>query len=204
LVRPARAHSCGCKSRRELITANEVKRNCVRVTERGEEARSINREPMDKNRIEGAAWQGERARIREALVIKARWRKSGGCAMKECVLTRGDLALCLKGRRGDTEREVSRGHSSRRYGAKGRRSRRGSALVIDDGLSQMFAQAKLADLVNRVKPEKPRQRGTGFAEPASRDLGHRVGCNTSPVTSTTSTARCGPACQVVWEGRGRV
>jgi hypothetical protein len=31
------------------------------VTERGEEAWSINREPMDKNRIEGAAEQGERA-----------------------------------------------------------------------------------------------------------------------------------------------
>jgi hypothetical protein len=37
-VRPAWAHSCGCKSRRKLITANEVKRNCVRATERGEEA----------------------------------------------------------------------------------------------------------------------------------------------------------------------
>ena len=68
-------------------------------------------EPMDKNWIEGAAEQGERAEYRKALVIKARWRKSGGCAAKECVLTRGDLALCLKGRRGDTEREVSRGHS---------------------------------------------------------------------------------------------
>jgi hypothetical protein len=34
-------------------------------------------------------------------VIKAKWRKSGGCAEKECVLTWGDLALCLKGRRGD-------------------------------------------------------------------------------------------------------
>ena len=56
-------------------------------------------EPMDKNRIEGAAEQGERAKFREALVIKAEWRKSGGCAVKECVLTRGDLALCLKGRR---------------------------------------------------------------------------------------------------------
>ena len=54
---------------------------------------------MDKNRIEGAAWQGERTRNRKALVIKARWRKSGGCAVKECVLTRGDLASCLKGRR---------------------------------------------------------------------------------------------------------
>ena len=58
-VRPAGAHSCGCKFRRKLITANEAKRNC---------------EPMDKNRREGAAEQGERARNREALVIKARRR----------------------------------------------------------------------------------------------------------------------------------
>jgi len=70
-------------------------------------------EPMDKNRIEGAAEQGERARNREALVIKAKRRRSGGCAVKECVLTWGDLALCLKGRRCEPEREVSRGHSSR-------------------------------------------------------------------------------------------
>jgi hypothetical protein len=71
-----------------------------------------NCEPMDKNRIEGAAEQGERARFREALVIKAKRRKSGGCVVKECVLTRGDLALWLKGRRGNTEQEVSRGRSS--------------------------------------------------------------------------------------------
>jgi hypothetical protein len=82
-----------------LITANEVKRNCVRVTDRGKEAWSVSREPMDKNRIEGDAEQGERAKDREALVIKARWRRSGGCAVKECVLTWGDLASCLKGRR---------------------------------------------------------------------------------------------------------
>ena len=80
-------------------------------------------EPMDKNRIEGAAEQGERARNRKALVIKARRRKSGGCAVKECVLTWGDLALWLKGRRGDTEREVSRGRSSYRSGVKGRTRR---------------------------------------------------------------------------------
>jgi len=54
---------------------------------------------MNKNRIEGAAEQGERAETREALVLKAKWRKSGGCAAKECVLTWGDLASCLKGRR---------------------------------------------------------------------------------------------------------
>jgi len=69
---------------------------------------------MDKNRIEGVAEQGERAWFREALVIKAKRRKSGGCAVKECVLTRGDLASWLKGRRWKAEREVSRGRSSRR------------------------------------------------------------------------------------------
>ena len=58
-----------------------------------------NCEPMDKNWIEGVAEKGERAKFREALVIKARWRKSGGCAVKECVLTRGDLALWVKARR---------------------------------------------------------------------------------------------------------
>ncbi len=47
-------------------------------------ARSINHEPMDKNCIEGVADQGERARFREALVVKERWRRCGGCVMKEC------------------------------------------------------------------------------------------------------------------------
>ena len=56
-------------------------------------------EPMNKNRIEGVAEQGERAQNRKALVIKAKRRKSGGCAAKECVLTWGDLALRLKGGR---------------------------------------------------------------------------------------------------------
>jgi hypothetical protein len=55
--------------------------------------------PMNKNRIKGAADQGERARDREAVVTKGRRRRSGGRAVKECVLTWGDLALCLKGRR---------------------------------------------------------------------------------------------------------
>ena len=71
------------------------------------------REPMNKNRIEGDADQGERAKSREALVVKGRRRRSGGCAVKDCVLTWGDLALCLKGRRRQPEREVSRGRSSR-------------------------------------------------------------------------------------------
>ena len=116
LVRPAWAHTCGCKSRCELVTASKVKRNCVRATERGKEAWSINREPMNKNRIEGGAKQGERARNREALVTKARRRKCGGCAMKVCVLTWGDLASWVKARRHMPEREVSSGRSSRSRG----------------------------------------------------------------------------------------
>ena len=51
-VRPARAHSCGCKTRHKLITASEAKRNRMRVTECGEEAWSIVREPMDRNCME--------------------------------------------------------------------------------------------------------------------------------------------------------
>ena len=97
--RPAWSLSCGCKSRRKLITTNEVKRSCMRVTDCGKEAWSINCEPMDKNRIEGAAEQGEQAMNCKAFVIKVKWRKSGGCAMKECVLTWGDLALWVKARR---------------------------------------------------------------------------------------------------------
>jgi hypothetical protein len=56
--------------------------------------------PTNRNRIRGGAEQGERATDREALVIKAKRRRSGGRAAKADVLTRGDLALRLKGRRG--------------------------------------------------------------------------------------------------------
>jgi hypothetical protein len=112
-VRPAWARSWRCKSSRELTTVSEVKRNCVRVTERGKEAWSVNRESRDTNLIRGAAEQGEQACDCEALVVKAKWRKWGDCAVKDRVLTWGDLALRLKGRRVCPEREVSRGRSSR-------------------------------------------------------------------------------------------
>ena len=55
--------------------------------------------PTNRNRIRGAADQGERARDREAPVTKGKRRRSGGRAAKECVLTWGDLALYLKGQR---------------------------------------------------------------------------------------------------------
>jgi hypothetical protein len=95
-VRPAWAHSCGCKSRRELTTVSEVKRNCGRVTNRGKEAWNVNHEPMDKNRIEGVAEQGERAQDREALVVKAKRRRCGGCVMKECGPYLGTPRLVLE------------------------------------------------------------------------------------------------------------
>jgi hypothetical protein len=54
----------------------------------------------NRHQIRGGTGQGERAYDREAVVTKARGRKSGGGAVKVNVLTRGDLALRLKGRRG--------------------------------------------------------------------------------------------------------
>jgi len=55
---------------------------------------------MYKNRIRGDAERGERAIDREAPMTKLRRRRSGGRAGKDSVLTWGDLALRLKGRRG--------------------------------------------------------------------------------------------------------
>ncbi len=69
------------------------------MTDRLEEAWKVTRGPTYRNRIQGAADQGERARNREALVAKGKRRKFGGRVGKERVLTRGDLALRLKGRR---------------------------------------------------------------------------------------------------------
>jgi len=85
----------------------------MRATDCGKEAWSVNHEPMDKNQIEGDAKQGEQANDCKAHSWSTlRRRKSGGCVMKECVLTWGGLALCLKGRQRKLEREVSRGRSS--------------------------------------------------------------------------------------------
>ena len=55
------------------------------------------REPMDKNRIQGVPDQGEWATDHEAFVVKEEGRKSGGCAVKDRVLTWGSLDLRLKG-----------------------------------------------------------------------------------------------------------
>ena len=112
MVRPAWAHTCGCKSRCELVKVRKVKRNWVRATERGKEAWSVNREPMNKNCIEGATKQGERARDRKVLVTKARRRKCGGCAMKVCDPYLGRSRLVPERAAALPEREVSRGRGS--------------------------------------------------------------------------------------------
>ena len=70
-------------------------------------------EPMNKNRIEGVAEQGERACNREALVIKARRRRSGGCAVKECVPYLRKPRLTPERATAMPQRGGSRGRSSR-------------------------------------------------------------------------------------------
>ena len=68
-MRPAWAHSFRCESGSKLITTNEVKRNCVRTTERGKEARSVKREPRNTKRVGGGT---EQAKDCDALVVKAK------------------------------------------------------------------------------------------------------------------------------------
>ena len=150
--------------------------------------------PMNKNRIEGAADQGERAMDREALVTKGRWRKSGGRAGKECVLTWGDLALCLKGQRCKSEREVSRGRSSWRKSAKDRTRRSDS---WEGDVLEMASDVRIGGTV---------QKGRGEAGPdlgSDEDRRPRSQSRSTGLTSTSRTARCGPACRVVWEGTVR-
>jgi hypothetical protein len=86
---------------------NEAKRNCGRATDRGEEAWSEDVGLMNKKRIRGADEQGERTNDREALMAKARQRRSDSRASKMDALTWGDLASCLKGQRWQERSEES-------------------------------------------------------------------------------------------------
>ena len=99
--------------------------------------------------------------------------------------------------------EVSSGHSSCLQWAKGQGNRRRCPTILGNGLSQMFASAKLANRLTRVKPEARRQRETepGGSETSSFRRCAEF-CRCVP-TSTIPTARCGPACRVVWEGSAR-
>lgn len=86
---------------------NEAKRNCGRVTDRGEEARSEDVGLMNKKRIRGADERGERTNDRDAPMAKARRCRSDSRASKVDALTWGDLASCLKGQHSDEWREES-------------------------------------------------------------------------------------------------
>lgn len=67
-----------------------MKRNCIRVIEREEEARNINCEPINKNRIEGVAEQSERAIDRRSDPNSpsgpVRTRMSGGVAGAQSIM----------------------------------------------------------------------------------------------------------------------
>ncbi len=99
IVRPAWARSWRWKSSRELTTANEAKRNCVRVTERGEEAWSETASRGTRTASEAALTRANRQWTAKLSWSRVRRRKCGDCAGRDRVLTWGDLALCLKGRR---------------------------------------------------------------------------------------------------------
>ena len=75
-------------------------------------------------------------------------------------------------------------------------------MILGNGLSQMVAIAELADTVNRVKPEALWQRGAKSGGLETSNFRRRAGIYSCTPTSTISTARCGPACRVVWEGSG--
>jgi hypothetical protein len=175
----------------------------MRVTECGKEAWSETASRWTRTGYEAMPSRASGQHSAKLLWSRLRRRKSGGCAGKDRVLTWGDLASWLKGRRGNTERGVSSGHSSCLYGAKGQRNRRRCPLILGDGLSQMFAPAKLADTVNRVKPETLRQRETKSGGSETSNFRRCAGIHSCIPTSTIPTARCGPACRVVWEGSVR-
>ena len=122
--------------------------------------------------------------------------------MKDRVLTCGDLALCLKGRRSDPEREVSRGHSSYRQGVKGRRNRRERSLILWIGRSQMFARRSSPKGRGGLKPNQALavRKQSGQVENTQTQAVRLGSSNAS--TSTISTVRCGPVCRVVREGMG--
>ena len=63
----------------------------------------------------------------------------------------------------------------------------------------MFTKVKLAKTPARVKPESAWQRGNQLRRVESQ-RGQAAHEATRAATSTIPTARCGPACRVVWKG----
>ena len=76
-------------------------------------------------------------------------------------------------------------------------------MILGIGRSQMFASAKLSGKPGWVKPEGCWKRGTDSGGSKTSDLRRRADMRYCARTSTSPTARCGPACRVVWEGIGQ-
>ena len=101
-------HSTGVSS---AVTASRMKRQLTEqaidaarradwaaAAETNEKILEMGPDSSAENRLAKALWeQGELAKNSEALAVNAKWRKSSGCASKAVSLTRGDLALRLKG-----------------------------------------------------------------------------------------------------------
>ena len=157
--------------------------------------RSVERScgPMHKNRIEGVAGQGERARDHKALVTKGRRCKFGGRAVKECVLTWGDLALCLKGqRRSRSEKSAEAIVVCSLEQTKGRTRRSGSC---DGDVLEMASDVRIGGTVQKGRGE------AGYDLGSDEGRCPRLQAWSTGKTSTSRTAGCGPAYPLVWEGR---
>jgi len=97
LVRPAWALSCGCKSRREETILIEAKPQLRKGDRAWGGSGERNCGLSYTNPIRGGAKWGEQAKDCEAPMVKTWRRKSGNRAVKDSVLTWGDLALYPKG-----------------------------------------------------------------------------------------------------------
>jgi hypothetical protein len=106
----------------------------------------------------------------EALAVKGKRRKSSDCALKANSLTRGDLASRLKGRRHQTEREVSRGHSSgvSREGPNVKESNK--TMNVEGDMRQMSAKELLPELMGETpKGRQSDESPTGNNEPGAQE-----------------------------------
>jgi hypothetical protein len=119
-------------------------------------------------------------------VAKAMRRKSGGCAVKECVLTRGYLALCLKGQRGNTERkgEALPDVTSDETGLP-RRESEGAGRGL---LEQVFARENMQRAWKRVRPTRERRVGIPKPDGSEREL-LRLGASPWVVESVAALSR---------------
>lgn len=76
-------------------------------------------------------------------------------------------------------------------------------MILGDGLSQMFAIAKLAGTVTRVKPDALRQRETRSGESETSNFRRCAGTHACTSTSTIPNARCEPRMPGCVEGSAR-